>query len=318
MKNKKNSLAPICLFTYNRLAETELTVKALKNNYLAEYSDLIIFSDSAKSEAQIQSVLEIRQFIRKITGFKTVKIIESKVNKGLANSIISGVNQIIKEYGKIIVLEDDLETHPNFLNFMNNSLEFYSNDKNIQSINGFSPHIKKSDKSVYFQQRPFPWGWATWNNRWSPNIFDKKELIEITLTNPKCLNLFKNKCGDDADQMFLNSLNGKNDSWYIRWAFNHFMTNRYSVYPNKSLVNNIGYNENGTHCSSINSYKFTMENKDVLDIDIKKFIMPPKNVTIQFLSYFTFRYKIIVRFKLLFKKGGLQQVLKEFINRTNV
>jgi hypothetical protein len=178
MKNKKNGLAPICLFTYNRLAETELTVMALKNNYLAEYSDLIIFSDSAKSEEQVQSVLEIRRFIKEITGFKTVQIIESKVNKGLANSIISGVNQIFKEYEKVIVMEDDLETHPNFLNFMNNSLEFYSHDKNIQSINGFSPHVKKSDKNVYFQQRPFPWGWATWNDRWSPNIFEKKELIE--------------------------------------------------------------------------------------------------------------------------------------------
>jgi GT2 family glycosyltransferase len=104
MKNKKNGLAPICLFTYNRLAETELTVMALKNNYLAEYSDLIIFSDSAKSEEQVQSVLEIRRFIKEITGFKTVQIIESKVNKGLANSIISGVNQIFKEYEKVIVI----------------------------------------------------------------------------------------------------------------------------------------------------------------------------------------------------------------------
>jgi hypothetical protein len=71
----------------------------------------------------------------------------------LADSIIEGVTRIINEYGKIIVLEDDLVTTPNFLDFMNQSLDYYKNSITIQSISAFSMKIKKEyEKSdVYFQ-----------------------------------------------------------------------------------------------------------------------------------------------------------------------
>lgn len=57
---------------------------------------------------------ETRSYIRNITGFKSLRIIERDRNFGLANNIIDGVTSIVNEFGRIIVLEDDLLTSPYF------------------------------------------------------------------------------------------------------------------------------------------------------------------------------------------------------------
>ena len=115
-------LAPIVLFVYNRPDHTRQTVEALQKNELAVDSELFIYSDAAKNENAEQKVNEVREYIKSIDGFKKITIIEREKNWGLANSIIDGVTNIVNEYEKIIVLEDDLVTSPYFLRFMNSSL----------------------------------------------------------------------------------------------------------------------------------------------------------------------------------------------------
>ncbi len=125
-------LAPIVLFVYNRLSHTKQTVESLQKNYLADQSELFIFSDGPKNELDRQKVENVRKYLNSINGFKNIVIKESQENKGLANSVISGVSEIISKYGKIIVMEDDLVSAPGFLKFMNEALEFYKdNSKDI-------------------------------------------------------------------------------------------------------------------------------------------------------------------------------------------
>ena len=112
--NSKSNLAPIVLFTYNRLWHTQQTVEALQKNELANESELFIYSDAPKNENAIEKVTQVREYIKSIDGFKKITIIEREKNWGLANSIIDGVTKIVNEYGKIIVLEDDLVTSPFF------------------------------------------------------------------------------------------------------------------------------------------------------------------------------------------------------------
>ena len=116
---KLDDLAPIVLFVYNRPDHTRQTVEALQKNELAIDSELFIYSDATKNENAEQKVNEVREYIKNINGFKKVTIVEREKNWGLANSIIDGVTKIVNEYGKIIVLEDDLVTSPYFLKFMN-------------------------------------------------------------------------------------------------------------------------------------------------------------------------------------------------------
>ncbi|GAL71319.1 glycosyltransferase [Jejuia pallidilutea] len=135
-------LAPIALFTYKKLAPLKATVEALKSNNLAEKSELIVFSDGPKKESDTPQIEAVRAYIKTITGFKKITCIFSKNNKGLAKSILEGVTQILKQNETVIVLEDDLKTSINFLDFMNESLDFYKDNDKIISISGYTPPIK--------------------------------------------------------------------------------------------------------------------------------------------------------------------------------
>ncbi|MBW8332459.1 MAG: glycosyltransferase [Prolixibacteraceae bacterium] len=304
-------LAAVCLFTYDRLKETKETVDALKFNLLASESELFIFSDGSKNNSESIKIKTLRNYLKTITGFKSVKIIESSENKGLANSIIYGVSHILEKYEKVIILEDDLVTSPNFLNFMNDALDFYQQDKKIQSISGFSLSLKDKTKDVYFQTRPGSWGWATWKDRWNPEIFNKEAIKSIVTDNPEILNQFKQKCGNDISKMLTDNFLNKNDSWYVRWAFDHFRKNNYTVFPAYSYVQNIGFAREGTHCKGINTYRSELVQENKRSTDFINFQVPDQQVTRQFLYYFTKQHKIITRLKLLKSKTGRTQVLEE-------
>lgn len=304
-------LAPICLFTYNRLNLTQQTIEALKKNYLAQVSELYIFSDGAKNEQSVYKVNEIRKYLKSVSGFKNVYIKESPNNIGLANSIITGVTEIIQKYGKVIVLEDDLICTPNFLNFMNKGLNFYKKDENIQSINGYSLSLEENSDEVYFQTRPFPWGWATWADSWNIEIFNKEKLKAVISSNDKILKQFNYSCGHDISKMLLKSINNQNDSWYVRWAFDHFRQNKYSAYPKLSYIQNIGHNEDGTHCKAINPYISKNVDYNKVDYIFSDFRLPKRQVTKEFLNYFTLQHKFWVRIKLLPSKKGRKEIISD-------
>ena len=168
-------LAPIALFCYRRLDVLTQTVEALKNNILAKDSELIIFSDGYKNEDDKVGVENVREYLKTIDGFKSVKISEALQNKGLANSIIEGVTNVVDEYGKIIVVEDDILTSPYFLNYMNDALEMYENDDNVASISGYTYPIKTNEQS-FFIKGANCWGWATWKRSWDLFNPNGKEL----------------------------------------------------------------------------------------------------------------------------------------------
>ena len=117
--------SPILLFVFNRPNHVRRTIAALQRNTLAAESVLYIYSDAARTPEQEESVNEVRKYIHSINGFKEIHIIERKENWGLARNIIDGVTTRVKEYGKVIVLEDDLVTAPYFLQFMNDALYIY-------------------------------------------------------------------------------------------------------------------------------------------------------------------------------------------------
>ena len=101
------SLAPIVLFVYNRPQHTLKTLEALMQNELAEKSELFIFCDGPKADATKQDqerINKVRDLVKKKNWCKKVTIRESQVNKGLADSIVAGVTEIVNQYGKIIVL----------------------------------------------------------------------------------------------------------------------------------------------------------------------------------------------------------------------
>lgn len=264
------NLAPIILFVYNRLEHTKKTVDALKQNKLASDSLLFIFSDGNKSERDRKSVEEVRSFISTISGFDEIKIILREKNLGLANSVISGVSEVINKYEKAIVLEDDIVTSPYFLKFMNEALEFYKDDNRIFSVSGYNFPIKipaSYQYKIYISPRPSSWGWATWKDRWEKVNWENSEYEEFIKDKKRILNF--NMGGDDLTRMLKNQIAGKINSWAIRWAFAHYLNNAFCLFPVRSFANNIGADRSGVHTRKTNKFSVDIYSKEYQDFLLK-------------------------------------------------
>lgn len=239
--------APIILFVYNRRVHTQRTVEALLKNELASASELIIYSDGPKNDKASEKVSEVRAFINNIQGFKSLKIVEHATNLGLAKSVIKGVSEIIDTYGRAIVLEDDLVTSPNFLTYMNKGLELYSEDEAVISIHGYVyPITLHTSEKTFFLKGADCWGWATWKRGW--DLFEEDGLKLLNEVNSRNLaTAFNFNNSYPYTKMLSDQIKNKNDSWAIRWYASAFIHNKYTLYPVKSLIKNIGLDRSGTH-----------------------------------------------------------------------
>lgn len=234
--------SPIVLFTYLRLETLQKTVNALAANFYASDSDLIIFSDGAKYLKDEAKVQEIRTYLKTIQGFKSVVVHESSSNKGLATSIIHGLSSVLKTYPSAIVLEDDLITSSNFLAYMNQALTYYRDNPKVLSISGFSPIIKGlGENDVYFTQRSSSWGWACWTDRWAKIDWSCESYQEFRI-NSKMKSKF-NAMGSDMSLMLKRQMEGKINSWAIRFCFHQFNHNLFSVHPAVSKIENVGISD---------------------------------------------------------------------------
>ena len=144
------NFAPIILFTYKRLDTLKKTILSLKKNKEAKKSELIIFSDGYKNDQDKNETLKVRKYIKKIYGFKKIKIYLRKKNLGLANNIVKGLEQVFKKNKLAIILEDDLVVSPSFLNYMNYYLKIYRNNKNVASVHGYCYPLKSQSENYFF------------------------------------------------------------------------------------------------------------------------------------------------------------------------
>ena len=244
------NLAPIALFTYNRPEETSATLDAICANPESTGSVLFVFSDAPKKEEDVDKVEKVRALRHGIPAgrFKEVRIIEQTSNLGLAKAIISGVNTVLAEFDRIIVLEDDCEVSPYFLNFMNKALEKYENSGSIGSISGFSPALKKApDDDVYAVMRSCSMSWASWKYVWERVDFDVKDYRKMR--NDIRFIRAMNRAGNDRMYRFIRQKKYDLQSWSIRFAADLTKRGLLTVYPKYSYVMNNGLESGGVHSS---------------------------------------------------------------------
>ncbi len=246
--------APIVLFVYNRPTHTKRTIECLLNNEYADCSDLYIFSDQAKLQKDTEAVRKVRECVNGISGFKNIYKVFHSENKGLAKSIIEGITEVFKKHDSVIVLEDDLESSPNYLSYMNKALAFYS-PNDIWSIAGYTPNIEIPGQysfDTYIAHRNCSWGWATWKQNWEKTDWQVKDFKQFFISK-KERRLFE-RGGNDLSIMLLKQQQEIINSWSIRFNYAAYKNNLPSVYPCKSFIKNIGVDGSGTNMKKSAKY----------------------------------------------------------------
>lgn len=247
--------APIVLFVYNRPAHTRRTMEALVNADLANESELIVYADGAADETKETLVKEVRALLREHWTFKRITIIERDRNWGLAANIIDGVTDVVGRYGRVIVLEDDLEISKVGLRYFNAALDHFEQEEKVMSISGYMYPVRQAEllPETFFFRVVNSWGWATWGRAWrhfNPDIdqliagFSKEDIREFSVGHSE--NFWK-QVGEFQQ--------GKINSWAIRWYLSVFKNRGLTLYPRQSMIQNIGTDGSGTHSDEDKAYE---------------------------------------------------------------
>jgi hypothetical protein len=258
-----HSYAPVALFVYNRPDLTRRTLEALASNRLAEKTSLFVFADGPRRPEDTAKVQEARLAAASAKGFAAVTMLASVPNLGLSRSIIGGVTRLTEEFGEAIVLEDDIVTSPYFLDFMNDALEKYSEVERVAAVSGYLPPFDTQLPETFFQRDAECWGWATWKRAWRRFNPDGRKLLD-ELRRQGLLKFFDQDGTATYVDMLERQIAGKNDSWAVRWRASVILADMLSLYPGRSLTENIGFDGSGTHADASSIWQVRLSSSPVM------------------------------------------------------
>ncbi len=305
--------APIIVFAYNRADKLKACIDSLAEADGHEPCDVFIFSDGAKGDKDRQDVEAVRVFLDKVEGdspFESLKVIRRDRNKGLASNVISGVTEVLQEYGKAIVVEDDLIVTKDFITYMNGALDYYEDETKIWSVTGFSEPLKalrKYEHDIYMGYRGCSTGWGTWKDRWDTVDWEMKRYKEV-LSDPLLRRRFE-RGGRDLIRILKDQKAGIIDSWAIRWCLEQSLQDKYTVYPVTSFIRNIGLDGSGTHRAVPGSVN---DNPHIYGEEIRfEKLRPDPDISRE---YFRVHSNIAVRVLRNLNRAGIKKQIKRFLN----
>lgn len=246
--------APVVIPTLNRYEHFRQCLESLEQNVGADKTDVYIGLDYPPSEKYVEGWKAIDEYLRqkeKINEFKKLVVIRRDHNCGVMGkscNLSLLITDVIKQYNRYILSEDDNIFSPNFLLYMNQALEEYNDDENCIAVCGYNypqVHLRDYPYNIYLSHEYSAWGGGLWKDKkiysdclfsnYPHSIFSSWHNIweiyknEPRLLNTVLLNVHTKKVFDDT-----------------RRVCYQYLTKKYSVFPVLSKVRNLGFDGSGT------------------------------------------------------------------------
>lgn len=312
--------APVLVIVYTRKKNLENLINSLKENPEAKDTDIWIISDAASKKEDEIAVQEVREYAKSIKGFKTLNIVAPQKNSRIfhINHIQPIKHQLLIEYGKVILIEDDNIVSKQFLHYMNDALIFYKDYPNISAICGYKLPIKLPKdykKDVYFCPRFSAWGYGI-TNEWDKKI-DKTDFDRFTIaSNHQNIKKFSST-GNDLLDILLEDSKGKIYAPDARTSFYNILNDYYCVFPSISMVNNVGFDGTGEHCNKSSRWNTILDNRNEYSLKMEKKVLVDARIIQKIKDYNNSGYFIRHYIKIFLKKIGLFYLVKSIIYKKN-
>jgi hypothetical protein len=239
---------PVLVIAFNR-PDHLARILTLISEYGAR--NIFVFVDGPAAGMTEQSIREVESTQQIAQAFKTkfgANLLASQFNLGCYSGVKSAVDWFFNfnEYG--LILEDDLEIHPDTFAYMEDALNRYRNNSQVGSISGYRTQFERGINQELFSRYPSSWGWATWKNRW--DLFDPDAHREIQKKYPMLLGRGGIRGLRRWIAVAKRLQNGELDSWAYRWMFTFWLRGWQTVVPPINLIKNLGFEERATHTKS--------------------------------------------------------------------
>lgn len=278
---------PVVLFVFNRPDHLPDVLAQLRMNTIPK---LYVFCDGSRGPEDDMGVAQVRELIHNID-WVDKEVFESAQNKGLSESIISGLSRLFELHERLIIIEDDIVVAPGFYNYMTKTLEYYKNKHEVAGVTGLCYPVgdaafSKYPYDTYFQKRFCSWGWGTWRRAWKKFDFNAASLAkEYEPIHEQTAGI----AGQDMAMMAPMSLSGElGGSWDVQIGINMLIQDKYFVWPTRNLVENHGIGT-GTHKAGKPPWKLIWSEGFSGNINYAPFGYEDKNLTRRFIHFFNLR-----------------------------
>lgn len=304
--------APIAMFAYRRPAHLQRALTALAANRKFTSSPVFVFIDGPRPGAEA-AVAETAKVAARFAG-PNMTVVRQPTNRGLATSIITEVSALCEQFGRVIVLEDDLVVHPATLTWLNQGLDAYADDPRVMQISAYQYRVPEFEgqSEGTFQRFATTWGWATWKRAWDQ--FDPQATGWTAVLEPGPAQTALNAGGVyPFSDMLVKQMNGQLDSWGIRWFWSVHKAGGLTLMPPRTLVRNDGIATGATH-NSIGPLKAFVQGRPPRPWDRNEAPGLPDDVTLAPESEAAFRRGLLRthamrnhRVKKMFARFGLKR-----------
>ena len=282
-----NKVIPVALFTYARPEHLQRTLNALRINKIPM---IYAFSDGPKTEEKKSDVEAVRQILRNVD-WCDIRIIERDTNFGLGRSIRSGVDDVFKDFDKVIIIEDDIVLRPGSYEYTARALFHYENDPKVMTVSMWSHPIIVPDnaKKGFFSKRFVCWGWGTYRDEWNKYVETPGELYKKCLDN----NIDVLSWGKDIKWQIQNA--EKRNLWYVGYVLVHLLYDKVSYFPNESLVINYGKDASGENTGWGIEDDYSIQGKPIKLPEEWPDVYVPPNLNLKFKEYFDPKKKTVLQ-----------------------
>ena len=247
--------APIALFVFDRPLKTKRVLESLARNQEFSSSPLFVFCDGpTKTSDQEQKlrIEQVRAIAQALSDSPQLTLQRRDANLGLAASIRQGVSQILESHDRVIVVEDDLEVSSHFLAHHNYYLDHYPPTSNVAAISSYLPErsLRRLLPGAFLARHFNCWGWSCWKSTWEQVNWDAESLYAELTSDPDVQKAFDLGGYADFSSHLEANLNGTKETWAVFMAASIFLSGRLCLFPNRSLVRNLGFDDSGENCTS--------------------------------------------------------------------
>lgn len=245
---------PILFIVFNRPDVTGIVFNEIKK---AQPKQLFIAADGPRLNrpSDLELCNETRSIINQIDWPCEVKTLFREQNLGCGNAVSSAITWFFEHVEQGIILEDDCLPSSSFFMYCQNLLEQYKDDERIMHIGGvnFQNGNHRGNGSYYFSAVPHVWGWASWRRAWKKYDFNVRDFY-LFVREEKIYKYFDNeKLAQHWLDHFKSVYYHQIDTWDHQWTFAVLNNEGLSIIPNINMISNIGFREDATHTSSVNS-----------------------------------------------------------------
>lgn len=254
-----SSTAPVMILVYDRYEKLRNCVRSLQANHLARDTDLYIVSDGPRPQ-HAAGVAKVREYCRTVDGFRSVTVVEREQNLGATQSWWLAEQELGKRYGCVITMEDDNEVARNFLDYMNQALDYYESDPRVFSVCAYKapfevpPHYRYD---YWFSPWHLPWGYGIWHSRLQKFDIDQNDFSAIFESARQRRRLRSlGRFMYDSAWLDWKGVARANDA---RTCMHMFANDMVSVLPTVTKVRNTGQDGSGLHAKVTNRFDVTLD-----------------------------------------------------------